>query len=107
MRFSSESVALQGFLSHDVPQQHAEHGVRRQAHEHGTHAFIQTQNPLRTGHFHQAVQEPGVEPTLRRSGEQNSVTLNVSAEEKNQLKSDVIYHAPSSVRPQAGCRVLC
>lgn len=73
MRRVSDGVVLQSFLPHDVPQQHTEHSVRRQAHEHGTHPLIQTRNPLGPAHFQQAVQEPGVELTLRRT--QSRVTL--------------------------------
>lgn len=71
-RFSLQSIVLQSFLPHDIPQQHAEHSVRRKAHEDRTHALIQTQNPLGTVHLHQAVQEPCVEATLRSSTESHS-----------------------------------
>lgn len=71
MKVSSESVVLQSSLPHDVPQQHAEHGVRHQAHEDGTHALIEPQQALGATHLQQAVQEAGVEATLLRSREQN------------------------------------
>lgn len=59
-------LVLEHPLPHQVPQQHAEHGVGGQAQEDGPDALVEPQQPLRLAHLHHAVQEAPVQLALLR-----------------------------------------
>lgn len=48
-------VVLQCLLSHQIPEQHAEHCVRSQTEEDWTHAFIQPQHAFGLAHLQHTI----------------------------------------------------
>lgn len=57
-------LVLEHPLPHQVPEQHAEHGVGGQAQEDGPDALVEPQQPLRLAHLQHAVQEAPVQLAL-------------------------------------------
>lgn len=58
-------VALDCLLSHQIPEQHAEHRVRSQAEKDRTHAFVQAQHAFSLAHLQHAVGEAVVQTALK------------------------------------------
>lgn len=58
-------VALHCLLSHQIPEQHAEHCVRSQAEKDRTHAFVQAQHAFSLAHLQHAVGEAVVQTALQ------------------------------------------
>lgn len=57
-------VVLHHLLSHQIPEQHAEHRVRSQTQKDRTHAFIQAQHAFGLAHLQHTVRKPVVETAL-------------------------------------------
>lgn len=57
-------VVLQRLLSHQIPEQHAEHCVRSQTQKDRTHAFVQAQHAFGLAHLQHTVRKPVVETAL-------------------------------------------
>lgn len=58
-------VVLQCLLSHQIPEQHAEHCVRSQTEEDWTHAFIQPQHAFGLAHLQHTIWKSMVQAPLK------------------------------------------
>lgn len=106
-------VVLHRLLSHQIPEQHAEHCVRSQTQKDRTHAFVQAQHAFSLAHLQHTVWKPVVQTALEeRKGCFFNCLHSVSAQPSvlfMHRSRDLIWRRqtkkkwPCEIHPLAGC----